>query len=322
MYVGVTGATGKIGRWLVRELLDAGHRVRAMVRPTREGFWGDTSSAVEEIKGWGVELFPADFGDDDSLRRFAQQIEVLVHNGYHHVDEDLFPVEWTRLNILASVKLYDAFWRAGGRQIIFISSGAVYGHGPQYEEDRFGRHGLPIDERTMRAPRNLYAAYKSTLEDITAVFKYIHHVAPSATLRPGGWGFDELLGFRNYDLKGVLVDETRRLLAGEEVILKLPPEICAVDGHDLGQACNLLIAKGLTEKQAIGDWYIAGNAPMSAARFREIYAEVFGKVNLKIEPVAMPRHETNAQIMQLGYQPRGSERTVREHLLELARRLG
>ena len=46
MYVGVTGATGKIGRWLVRELLDRGHRVRAMTRPVRDGFWGNTSPAV------------------------------------------------------------------------------------------------------------------------------------------------------------------------------------------------------------------------------------------------------------------------------------
>src|SRR3954469_13100701 len=150
--IGVTGATGKIGRWLVRELLDRGHHVRAFVRETRAGFWGDTGSAVEELTGWGVELAAGDFADRASMERFVAGCSVLVHNGYHHVDEEVDPVTWTRMNVLGSVELYESFRRAGGTQILFISSGAVYGRGPQHEVERFGADVPPVDERTARAP--------------------------------------------------------------------------------------------------------------------------------------------------------------------------
>jgi nucleoside-diphosphate-sugar epimerase len=322
MYLGITGATGKIGRWMVRELQDRGHVVRAMVRPSREGFWGNTAAAVEELRSWGAQIFPADFADDDSLKRFASGIEVLVHNGYHHVNEDLHPVEWTNLNILASVKLYDAFWRAGGKQIIFISSGAVYGHGPDYEQERFGQSGLPIDERTMRAPRGLYATYKSCIEDATVVFKTVHGLKTSTTIRPGSEGVGELLGFRAYDAKGAFADEVRRLLAGEEIVMKLPPQIICVDGRDLGNGCDLLIRKGLGEKVDIGDWYICANSPISVARFQEIFREVFGRLKLKIEGIPQGRMLSDGLIRQLGYQPRGSDITLRDHLQELAIKLG
>jgi nucleoside-diphosphate-sugar epimerase len=322
MYVGVTGATGKIGRWLVRELLDNGHKVRAMVRPTRDGFWGNTQGAVQELQNWGVELFQADFGDDDSMKRFAQSIEVLVHNGYHHVNEDEHPVEWTNLNILATIKLYEAMWKAGGKQIIFISSGAVYGRGPAQEEERFGKSTLPFDERTARAPRGLYAVYKSCIEDATVVFKTVHGMKPSSSLRPTGEGFGELFGFRCYDDKGVLADEIRRLVAGEEVVLKLPPQLVCVDGHDLGRGCNLLIQKGVQEKAEIADWYLLGNAPMKTEQLPEMITEIFGKVKVKLEIQATGRGRADSLIHKLGYQPRGTETTMRKQLLEIASRLG
>ncbi|GEM_PF-6157592 len=322
MKIGVTGATGKIGRWLVRELLDRGHTIRAMVRPMRDGFWGNTASAVEELRSWGAELFPADFADDQSLKDFATGIEVLVHNGYHHVDEDHFPVEWTNLNILASIKLYDAFWRSGGRQILFISSGAVYGRGPIYEEQRFGPTTLPIDERTMRAPRGLYAVYKSCIEDATVTFKTVHGLAASTSLRPAGEGVGELLGFRCYDTKGAFADEVRRLLAGEEVTLKLPPQIVCVDGRDLGIGCDLLIRQGLSNPTSIADWYICSNRPISAQRFQEVFREVFGSVKLRVELLPQGRMLGDALLTGMGYQSRGSERTLRDHLHDLAAKLG
>lgn len=323
MLVGVTGATGKIGRWIVRVLLDRGYSVRAMVRSTREGFWGNTSPAVEELRSWGAQLFPADFADDASMKGFASGIEVLIHNGYHHVDEDQHPVEWTNLNILATIKLYDAFWRAraGGRQIILISSGAVYGRGPEYESQRFGRSDLPLDEATNRAPRGLYAVYKSCIEDATVVFKTVHGLRSSTTLRPGGEGTGELLGFRCYDDKGFFSDEIRRLVAGEEVVARLPPRIVCVDGRDLGIGCSVLIEKGRESPDAIADWYLCANTPISIGQFQQVFREVFGDLKLKIEVADQGRVISDALIMSLGYRPRGSEVTLREHFHELAARL-
>jgi nucleoside-diphosphate-sugar epimerase len=321
MYIGITGATGKIGRWLVHDLVARGHRVRAMVRPTRNGFWGNTTAAVEELRHWGADIFPADFADDASMQRFADGIDVLLHNGYHHVNEEQHPIEWTNLNILASVKLYDAFYKAGGKQIIFISSGAVYGRGPAHELERFPNTYLPIDERTARAPNGLYAAYKSFIEDATVIFKTVHGLKPSTTIRPAGEGVGELLGFRQYDDVGFFTAEAKRLLAGEEVTIQLPPEIVCTDGRNLANAAHLLIEKGLIENADIADWYLAGNAPITPHEFSQIFTEIFGNRKLRIEPIPQERMTSDALIHRLGYQPRGSAATLRDHFIELADKL-
>jgi nucleoside-diphosphate-sugar epimerase len=321
MLVGVTGATGKIGRWLVKELLDRGYRVRAMARATREGHWGNTSAAVDELREWGAEIFFSEFTDYPSLHGFCAGTDVLIHNGYHHVDEELYPAEWTELNILSSVKLYEAMWKSGGRQIIFISSGAVYGSGPSYERQRFPDSKLPIDERTMTAPRGMYAAYKSCIEHATVAFKTVHGMAASTSIRPMGDGVGELLGFRRYDDKGLFAPEIRELLSGKPVTLKLAPRMVCVDGRDIGIGCDLLIRKGLSEKVPIGDWYLVGNTPITPGQFIETLQEVFGPLPVKLEIAEQPFVCSDDEVMRLGYLPRGSEATLRRHFQELAGRL-
>lgn len=66
----VTGATGHIGNVLVRELLQRGERVRALVRP------GKRPLALE---GLDVEMVVGDVLDLDSLVRAMQGVEVVYH---------------------------------------------------------------------------------------------------------------------------------------------------------------------------------------------------------------------------------------------------
>jgi dihydroflavonol-4-reductase len=66
----VTGATGHIGNVLVRQLLDRGEHVRALVRP------GKPPLALEGLE---VELVPGDILDLDSLERAMQGVEVVYH---------------------------------------------------------------------------------------------------------------------------------------------------------------------------------------------------------------------------------------------------
>jgi len=293
-----------------------------MVRPTRDGHWGNTSPAVEELRQWGAEIFPADFADDDSLKRFVGGTEVLVHNGYHHVNEDEFPAEWTRLNILASVTMYEAAWKAGVQQIIFISSGAAYGRGPVYERQRFGSTTPPIDERTMTAPRGMYATYKSCIENATVAFKTVHGMRASTSIRPLGDGVGELMGFRLYDDKGAFSDVVKKLISGESVVLKLPPRMVCVDGRDIGIGCDLLMRKGCGEKSEVGDWYLLGNGPITPSQFVETLQDVFGPLPVSVETVQNDFPCSDAEIVQLGYRSRGSQVTLREHFVERAARLG
>jgi uncharacterized protein YbjT (DUF2867 family) len=66
----VTGATGKQGGHLVRELLARGHSVRAMTRKPQ-------SPAAAELAGRGVAIVTGDFDDQGSLERAARGVDTV-----------------------------------------------------------------------------------------------------------------------------------------------------------------------------------------------------------------------------------------------------
>jgi len=68
-HVLVTGATGQQGGGLARQLLQRGHRVRAMSRKS-------DSAASNELRKMGVEVVVGDLGDRASVERAAKGVDV------------------------------------------------------------------------------------------------------------------------------------------------------------------------------------------------------------------------------------------------------
>ena len=66
----VTGATGKQGGHLVRELLARGHSVRALTRKPE-------SPAATELADRGVAIIPGNFDDEGSLERAARGVDTV-----------------------------------------------------------------------------------------------------------------------------------------------------------------------------------------------------------------------------------------------------
>lgn len=70
MKIFVTGGNGFIGSNVVRQLREAGHEVRCLVRET---------SDVSRIEGLGWERFLGDVRDPESMRRGVEGCEALIH---------------------------------------------------------------------------------------------------------------------------------------------------------------------------------------------------------------------------------------------------
>jgi uncharacterized protein YbjT (DUF2867 family) len=70
MLIAVTGATGFVGRHIVRTLLGRGHRVRALVRdPAR----------ADSLAAQGVELVPGDLADERAVSSLLDGARTVIH---------------------------------------------------------------------------------------------------------------------------------------------------------------------------------------------------------------------------------------------------
>ncbi|WP_296806998.1 NAD-dependent epimerase/dehydratase family protein [Thiocapsa sp.] len=158
----VTGATGKVGRRLVAELLRTGQRVAIVTRSS------DAAQTLwqEQGAGQGPEIRAADLTDPSSLGSVCDGIDTLFHLASYspRPDEpDIYeaPSHWPvtaegTANLMARVE------PSGIRRVIYLSSIKAMG-------DRAGALGRPADESVIPAPDSLYgraklAAERSVLE--------------------------------------------------------------------------------------------------------------------------------------------------------------
>lgn len=133
MAVLVTGATGFVGSWLVRRLLELGEEVRVLYRP---------SSGLEDVEGLGVRGIPGDVTDSRAVAEACKGVDRVYHLagvvGYSRAMRPLMDkvnVEGTRNVVDAVASL------ATGPDLIYMSSvvavGASFDGRPLNEESPF-----------------------------------------------------------------------------------------------------------------------------------------------------------------------------------------
>jgi nucleoside-diphosphate-sugar epimerase len=146
MRVAVTGASGRVGQFVVRDLLARGCTVRAWTRgkPLPEG--------VESVAG--------DLGDRASMQALCRGADLLVHLALAHVPgryrggEGDDPARFVALNLHGSHALLRAAREAAVARCVVLSSRAVL------DGCQPGSH----DERTATRPTALYGHIKAALE--------------------------------------------------------------------------------------------------------------------------------------------------------------
>jgi nucleoside-diphosphate-sugar epimerase len=111
----VTGAAGVMGVRLVRELISAGWRVRAVVLP------GDPVRA--RLDGLGCDLREADVSDAASLRGICDGVDTIYHLAAVIISHD--PSVFIRVNQKGTAYIVDEAVRARVRHFVYVSSASV-----------------------------------------------------------------------------------------------------------------------------------------------------------------------------------------------------
>lgn len=143
----ITGVAGFLGSALARRLVQQGHTVRGLDDLST----GDPARIPPEV------LFTrGDVRDRPTLWTLLHDIDCVYHLAARVsvAESVLYPREYTEVNINGTVALMEAMRDVGVRRVVFVSSGAIYGH----------QATQPLREDMLPNPLSPYAVSKLAAE--------------------------------------------------------------------------------------------------------------------------------------------------------------
>jgi dihydroflavonol-4-reductase len=136
----ITGASGRIGRYLVPALLRSGDEIKVLVKENM-------------IDNENVEIFYGDLLDKESLKKAVEGVDTIFHlaalTDYLAPKEDMYKV-----NVIGTKNLLEVSRR---KKLIYLSSTAVMGN--KFKE-------LPLNEETPCNPSGSYGKTKLEAEKL------------------------------------------------------------------------------------------------------------------------------------------------------------
>jgi nucleoside-diphosphate-sugar epimerase len=298
MLIGVTGATGFLGRYLVAQLASQGHHLRCWYRPgsDRSGF--DREAAA-------LEWLPGQLGDESAVRALVRGADAVVHGavqwegprnrgrGSHGAAGVFFGI-----NLTGSLQLFQAALDAGVSRCVFISTCAVH---EVILDDR------PLDETHPLWPTSHYGAHKSALE------KFVHSYGlgqgwPICSLRPTGiYGLAHPAGAsRWFDLVG-------QVLRGENIASARGGK--EVHAADVARAVDLLLRAD--PKSVAGQAFNCYDRYVSEQEVAGIARELTGSSSQIADLNRGPKHQIVTEKLRGLGMKFGGEALLRKTVAEL-----
>jgi nucleoside-diphosphate-sugar epimerase len=280
MQIGVTGATGFLGRYIVAELVRQGHHCRCWYRMT-----GDRSGF--EVPQKAITWVPGDLGDRESARDLIEGCDAVVHGALYHPggrflggEGELLP--FVEKNVLGTIRLIETAWRARVSRFVFISTCAVH---DRILDDR------PLDETHPLWPASHYGAHKAALEAFVHSFG-IGQDFPICALRPTG-----IYGLAHPPRMSKWFDLVAGVVRGADVECRRGGK--EVHASDVARATALLLtAKGVT-----GEAYNCYDRYVSEFEVATIARELTGSLSVIRGAATAPRHQiATAKLQALGMQ--------------------
>ena len=232
----VTGATGLVGSWLTRSLVDAGADVVCLVRD-----WVPQSELVSAGTLDRVKVVRGDICDRDAMERAVGEYEtgVVIHLAAQTIVgiANRNPISTFESNIQGTWNLLEACRRTGGvRSIVVASSDKAYGD----------QEVLPYNEDTPLAGRHPYDVSKSCADLIAQTYAQTYGL-PVAVTRCGNF-----YGGGDLNWNRIVPGTVRAALRGQRPVIRS-------DGHYIrdyfyvedGAAAYLLLAEQLHEREEL-----------------------------------------------------------------------
>lgn len=282
MKIAVTGATGFLGHYLVRQLAGAGHRLRCWYRPESDrGGLDDVAAAIEWL--------PGVLGDAAATAQLVAGADAVIHAAVQwggprnrgrrsHGAPDVF----RGVNLTGSLALFQAAFDAGVGRFVFVSTCAVH---EVILDDR------PLDEAHPLWPTSPYGAHKAALEAFVHCYG-LGQGWPICALRPTGiYGLARPPeASRWYDLVGQVV-------RGEPV--ESPRGGKEVHAADVARAAELLLTADA--RAVAGQSFNCCDCYVTEEHVARIARELTGSASTISDLNRGPRHEIDTQkIRSLG----------------------
>ncbi|PJF41222.1 MAG: nucleoside-diphosphate sugar epimerase [Phototrophicales bacterium] len=254
----VTGATGFVGSWVARTLLEAGHQVRVLHRAT---------SRLDAIADLEVEHVIGDVTDTNVLDQAVQGIDWVFHvaaiSAYWRTGKDVI----YKVNVDATRELLKASERAGIKRFIFTSSAAAVGYGADgHAVDETHLYNIdpslsPYAHSKFLAEAEVYQAIERGLDCVI--------VNPSVIIGPADLNL----------ISGSLILE---MAMGRVPFMPMSGGLTLIDVRDVAKSHLRAAEVGRT-----GERYLLGTVSMSNQALFKLIASVVG-VNPPRIPVPAP----------------------------------
>lgn len=140
----VTGGSGTIGGYVLRELLQAGHSVSSFSR---------TAPRVE-----GAGFVQGDIMEPAQLADACQDQDAVIHLAAVPGPGRATPAQLLNVNVIGTVNVLEAAVQAGVSKVVFASSGAATGF--SFQKQEIVPRYLPIDEKHPCEPQDEYGLSK------------------------------------------------------------------------------------------------------------------------------------------------------------------
>jgi dihydroflavonol-4-reductase len=244
----VTGATGHIGNVLVRQLLEQGEKVRALILRGED---------LTPLKGLNVETVVGDVLDPESLKTALEGVQRVFHlAGIISIMPG--PNELVRrVNVDGTLNIIYAAIQAGVRRLVYTSSIHAIVRAPD---------GIKIDESLPFDPHNPVGEYdRSKAEATLAVQEAVNHGLDAVIVCPTG-----VIG--PYDYRTSEMGSLIRDCSEQKPQMYIDGAYDFVDVRDVAEGIILAGEKGHT-----GEYYILSGERISVRYLLETIREITGK---------------------------------------------